>query len=239
VCAIHDFYTLKSLQFDASRVVDAHFSYYERPLATAFGQRISGVIDAHAWLTVLVRFVAGLLVRGPDFNRRFLRRSSDPLRTELAKLAHIFYGSDKHQRLLAPICGAEWTVLETSGRVEQSTNDLGFIGFEHLEAHCRRIAVPLDPYHILTLRPRLQASLAIANAGMWVPELRFGKLSDEQQTVGTAAHRFLFGPSEPAVTPHVIKQDLPPLHPDPADLGSLRAAKPACTRCSSFNSLRF
>src|SRR6266851_8236243 len=164
------------------------FSYYEGPLATAINHLISGVVDAHTWLTVLVRFVAGLLVRGPDFNRRFLRRFSDSFRAELAKLDPVFYGRDntnfarilEHQRLLAPICGAAWTVLGTSGGVEQITNDLGFIGFEHVQTQYRGIAVPLDRHHILTLTPRLQAILAIAKAGTWVPEIRFGKLSDEQ-----------------------------------------------------------
>ena len=189
------------------------------------------MIDAYTWLTVLVCFVAGLLVRGPDFNRRFLRRFSDPLRSQLAKLDPVFYGPDntnlarifQHQRLLAPICGAAWTILETSGAAEQITNDLGFIGFEHVQTHYRGIAVPLDPYHILTLRPTLQAFLAIANAGTWLPELRFGKLSDKQhiaftRIVGAVAERFVFGPTERAAAPHTIKQDLPPLVPDPADL---------------------
>lgn len=234
VCAINDFYTLETSQFDAPRVVDAQFSYYEGPLANAIDHLISGVIDAHTWLTVLVRFVAGLLVRGPDFNRRFLRRFSDSFRAELAKLDPVFHGRDntnlarihEHQRLLAPICGAAWTVLETSGGVEQITNDLGFIGFEHVQTKYRGIAVPLDRHHILTLRPRLQAILAIARAGTWVPEIRFGKLSDEQHvafttTVGAAAQRFVFGPTDRAVTPHIIKQEMPPLVPDPADLGFL------------------
>jgi hypothetical protein len=152
VCAINDFYTLKSSQFDAPRVVDAAFSYYEGPLSNAINLLISGVVDAHTWLTVLVRFVAGLLVRGPDFNRRFLRRFSDSFRAELAKLDPVFYGLDntnfarifEHQRLLAPICGAAWTVLETLGGVEQITNDLGFIGFEHVQTKYHGIAVPLE-----------------------------------------------------------------------------------------------
>jgi hypothetical protein len=81
-------------------------------------------------------------------------------------------------------------------------------------------------HHILTLTPRLQAILAIAKAGTWVPEIRFGKLSDEQHiafttTVGAAAQRFVFGPTDRAVTPHIIKQELPPLVPDPAHLGFL------------------
>jgi hypothetical protein len=214
--------------------VDAQFSHYEGPLANAINHLISGVIDAHTWLTVLVRFVAGLLVRGPDFNRRFLRRFSDSCRAELAKLDPVVYGSDntnfarilENQRLLAPICGAAWTVPETSGGVEQITNDLGFIGFEHVQTHDRGIAVPLGPHRVLTLTPRLQAFLAIAKAGTWVPEIRFGKLSDEQHiafttTVGVAAQRFVFGPTDRAVTPHVIRQELPPLVPDPADLGFL------------------
>jgi hypothetical protein len=195
---------------------------------------ISGPVDARTWLTVLVRFVAGLLVRGPDFNRRFLRRFSDSFRAELAKLDPVFYDRDntnfarilEHQRLLAPMCGAAWTVLETSGGVEQITNDLGFIGFEHVQTEYRGIAVPLDRHHILTLTPRLQAILAVARAGTWVPEIHFGKLSDEQHiafttTVGATAQRFVFGPTDRAVTPHVIKQELPPLVPDPADLGFL------------------
>jgi hypothetical protein len=225
VCAINDFYTLKSSQFDADsrRVVDEQFSYYEGPLANAINLLIRGVVDAHTWLTVLIRFVAGLLVRGPDFNHRFLRRFSDSFRTELGKLDPVFYGRDntnfarilEHQRLLAPICGATWTVLETSGGVEQITNDLGFVGFEHVQTRYRGIAVPLDRHHILTLTPRLQAILAIAKAGTWVPEIHFGKLPDKQHiafttTVGAAAQRFVFGPTDRAVTPHVMKQDLPP-----------------------------
>jgi hypothetical protein len=90
----------------------------------------------------------------------------------------------------------------------------------------RIIAVPLDLHHILILTPRRQAFLALAKTGTWVPELRFGKLSDEQdlaftRTLGAAAQRFVFRPTERAVTPHIIKQDLPPLVPDPADLGFL------------------
>jgi len=86
--------------------------------------------------------------------------------------------------------------------------------------------VPLDRHHILTLTPRLQAFLAIAKAGKWVPEIRFGKLSDEQhvsltRTVGAAAQRFVFGPTDRAVTAHIIKRELPPLVPDPGDLGFL------------------
>jgi hypothetical protein len=161
-------------------------------------------------------------------------RFSDTFRADLAKLDPAFYGRDninfarilEHQRLLAPICGAAWTVLATSGGVEQITNDLGFIGFEHVQTKYRGIAVPLGRYHILTLRPRLQAILAIAKAGTWVPEIRFGKISDEQHiaftaTVGAAAQRFVFGPTERAVTPYIIKQELPLLVPDPADLGFL------------------
>ena len=47
VCAINDFYTLESSQFDAPRIVDAQFSYYEGPLANAINHLISGVVDAH------------------------------------------------------------------------------------------------------------------------------------------------------------------------------------------------
>ena len=117
-------------------------------------------------------------------------------------------------------------MLAASGGVEQITNDLGFIGFERVQTKYRGIAVPLDRYHILTLTPRHQAILAIAKAGIWVPEIRFGKLSDEQHiaftaTVGAGAQRFVFGPTERAVSPHIIKQELPPLVLDPADLDFL------------------
>jgi hypothetical protein len=117
-------------------------------------------------------------------------------------------------------------VLETSGAVAQITNDLGFIGFEHVQTKSRGIAVPLDRYHILTLTQRLQAILAIAKDGAWVPEIRFAKLTDAEHiafttTVGAAAQRFVFGPSGRAITPHIIKQELPPLVPDPGDLGFL------------------
>ena len=64
VCAINDFYTLESSQFDAPRIVDAQFSGYEGPLANAINHLVAQIkqkTPAHHFS--LARGVGGPLAR--------------------------------------------------------------------------------------------------------------------------------------------------------------------------------
>ncbi len=234
VCAINDFYTLREPGAWSPQIVDESWSFYERSLAPAIQQIILGTINAKTWLTVLVRFVAGLLVRGPDFNSRFLRRFHSawpdlqqygalhqsllrPDNTNMARLMEV-------QRLLGPLCGARWCVRSTSGNIAQIVSDLGFVGFGNPETGATGLALPLDPYRVLTLTPRMEAFLAVARNGTWVPEIHWEQVTDADHmtfnaTVAATAQRFIFGATEGAVRSHLRTQDLPPLVPEAADLG--------------------
>ncbi len=73
VGCISDFYALQATGHDLNPgQVDDVWAGYEGRLAQAIEWLVSGEpIDARLWLRVLVPFVAGLFVRGPDFNQRF------------------------------------------------------------------------------------------------------------------------------------------------------------------------
>jgi hypothetical protein len=54
--------------------VDEAMSTYEPVLHIALDEMIGGTLDARMWAATCVAFVVGLLVRGPDFTKRFERR---------------------------------------------------------------------------------------------------------------------------------------------------------------------
>ena len=94
--------------------MDSVWGGYESRFAVALDGLISGSLDAAIWLRVLVPFVAGVLVRGPDFNHRFTRRTQgfqftpDKDNINSVRLLEL-------QRLLAPVLAARWQVFKTNG----------------------------------------------------------------------------------------------------------------------------
>lgn len=72
ICGARDFYSVSS-SLDP-RLIDKMWTSYEPDLNRALDRLITGQLDAAQWLKTLVRFVAALLVRGPDFDVRFNAR---------------------------------------------------------------------------------------------------------------------------------------------------------------------
>ena len=93
VCGINDLYTLKNYP-DNPELIDSMWSFYEKGLALAIDQLITGTIPAITWANTLIPFVTSLLVRGPDFNKRFegriknlgINRTISPDNTNFARL---------------------------------------------------------------------------------------------------------------------------------------------------------
>src|SRR5829696_8082619 len=114
VAAIRNLYTLVATEYD-TEMVDKIWTDYERNLHKAMTLLIGGEVDAETWVRVLVPFVACMLVRGPDFDKRFERRiSALGIDTEAG---HVSKDNTNHarllelQRLLGPVVVAKWVVL--------------------------------------------------------------------------------------------------------------------------------
>jgi hypothetical protein len=231
ICGARDFYTLEAAYArPRARFIDDLWRVYEPRLGTAIDALIDGSIDAHTWTGVMVNFVAALLVRGPDFSYRFQSRlawvaSSIPRalsssHTNYARLMEL-------QRLRAPVIGADWVVLTTTGSNSQTTCDLGYTGFVHVESGRRGMAVPLGPHHLLLVIPALKRTVAVARGGKWWPVIRYGILADEQhlgflETLARNAQRFVIGPTERAVGRHRISGIWTPRVPEPPAHGFFR-----------------
>ena len=54
--------------------IEKLWSRYETDIPSALEKLIDGTLDAETWVRVLVPFVTGLLVRGPEWKKHFNRR---------------------------------------------------------------------------------------------------------------------------------------------------------------------
>jgi hypothetical protein len=221
-CAEHDFYTLTDHP-SRPRLLDEIFSSYEHDLPSAIDALLDGSIDARTWARVLVPFVAGLLVRGPDFNTRFSHRllalglDSSPGNTNRARLFEL-------QRLLAPVLAAEWIVLHATGPDPIIQSDVGYVGFTNVNLGHLGIAFPLRLDRVLVLVPRRAAPIVIESEGRWVPLVSHSHLAPGNhlglnRTLASSAHRFVFGPDEKAIIPHLSRQATPSRVPESEELG--------------------
>lgn len=230
VACQRDYYTLFDETKDPEEV-DKVWSEYEHTLASAIEQLISKSINAEDWTRVLVPFVSGLLVRGPDFEQRFGARlsglgvssvssvgaSSDRDNTNRARLFEL-------QRLLAPVLAAKWIVFETQGDGPLITNDIGFAGYVDGRIGELGIAVPMTLSHVLLLVPTRDRVIVGVRDGRWVPiieyrQLHAGNHLKLNETLGRWARRFLFGPDEAAVRQYLTQQISPSPVPEPGMLG--------------------
>lgn len=222
VGAIQNFYTLVDQPRDP-QLVEKVWVDYETNLANAVEQLINRHLDARTWAGVLVPFVAGLLVRGPDFNERFeariepWRELAGPDNTNQARLLEI-------QRLLGPVVAAKWIVMTARGGGSLITNDVGFAAF----ASPRRevgLAVPLGHKHVLGIIPRRRGSVVVARDGKWWPLIEYVKLRPDNHrqlnvTLAKGARRFIFGADEPTVADYLsCVDDAPARVPEPYELG--------------------
>jgi hypothetical protein len=231
LCAARDFYTARgNLGWD-SRSVDRALAGHERRLSNAIDGLIDGTIDANVWLT-LVLFVASLMVRSSDFERRFVARPG--IREVYRRFPHA-YGRDgrdntnfarvlEQQRLFPSVISARWVLLETSGNVVLITNDIGYTPFFDQERNETGIAIPVGPMHILMIAPTMKRVIVQAKEGRWRPCIERGTLLDSDSRlfsdcIADAAQRFVIGPSEESVRRYAVAQKVRPLMPEPAMLG--------------------
>ena len=207
IAAVNNLYTLVAAG-DDPQMVDNIWTEYEANLQTAVELLIEGETDARTWVRVLVPFVACLLVRGPDFNRRFERRMDalglgaetegghliDEDNTNTARLFEL-------QRLLGPVAVAKWVVIQVRGQEPLITNDLGYAPFVNRATEEAGMAIPLDPSHVLAVIPRTEGRVAVVRSGNWVPEIEYthsspGNHEGLNRVLSSSAQRFLFGPDE-------------------------------------------
>lgn len=222
LAAKRGFYSVSSQTSDP-RMVDKVWAGYEADLAKAVDELILGTIAATSWARVMVPFVAGILVRGPDFNVRFGDRfrgsgfvsSSD--NTNQARILEL-------QRLLAPILAARWIVLTAQGEGDIVTNDIGFVAYARANTKDPGISIPLDRRHTLALVPQRLRRVAYARDGAWYPFIEYGFLDpgshlDLNGILASNAKRFIFGSDEGTIGPLLDRKESLTRVPDPAELG--------------------
>jgi hypothetical protein len=222
-------------------------STYEPVLHIALDEMIAGTLDARMWAATCVAFVVGLLVRGPDFTKRFERRI-EPL---VQLMQHMRTPDDwadnnsfarmfEQQRLRTPIFCARWLLLETSGRYRQITNDLGYTPFRDMHTGEYGIAIPVGTRHILNLTPRMKRVIALGRDGRWWPTIERGFVHDDnhlQFLHATAAYgrRFIIGPDETTLSRHLTREPPVPYALEPDELGFLSGEAAAKVEMAFLN----
>lgn len=226
LCAVRNLYTLQDGR-DDPRLVDKQWENCEDHLPYAIDALIAGTITARVWLATMVVFVASLMVRGQDFDRRFLARLGGTAkdlptftRPDNINLARLF----ELQRLFASVIGSRWRLLETSGRLAQITNDLGYSPYVdpvHREAG---IAIPLGKRHILIVAPKPKRIVFAAMDGLWHPQIEREVITDTdhdsfRDAIAATSQRFVIGPDEATVARYARVRAGPSQVPEPGMLG--------------------
>lgn len=156
-----DLYTLYGVFSNQTpSAVDDVWASYEQRLGPALDELAKSgqkTISANTWLRVLVPFVAGLFVRGPEFGKRYEERSvpksmydnngfvTPEWRNDNTNNARLI----EFQRLLAPVMAARWVVMHTKDSHSVITNELGFTIFQPPDGSEPGIAIPIGPNAIL------------------------------------------------------------------------------------------
>jgi uncharacterized protein DUF4238 len=239
LAAINDFYLLQRTARPfaqekedgaSSTVVDDVWSRYEDRLADAIETlttNTTGRIDARIWTRVLVPFVAGLLLRGPDFNERFAQRmQSRSLTGGISKQDHINLARlFELQRLLAPVMTARWLVAHTDGTSPLISNDLGYAIYRDPEFEMSGMAVPLNQHAVLCLVPLRSRRILEARGFSWAALIEHRPLDPGNHrglndAIALAAQRFMYGATQKAVEPHLQPLSEDRKHPpEPGQLG--------------------
>lgn len=152
LAAENEFYTLVNSQEKDPLSVDKALSGYETKFHLAVNLLIDRKITADLWARILVPFVTSLLVRGPDFNRRFETRMFSWLGNHLKE----YTGRDntnqarlfERQRLLPSIFSANWALSRVESNVPLLINDLGYAPLFDPEKKKMGLAIPLDKKYL-------------------------------------------------------------------------------------------
>lgn len=240
IAAVQDLYTLFSIP--DSLHVDNWMGDYESHLISALDDLINDKLSAFTWASVLVPFIAGYLVRGPDFDVRFTDRFRKKMKGfsvfEYEDLREKPFSDDvnlarirERLDLMAPIMAARWILLETNGSAPLIINDLGYVGMKggYIEKGLQNDIGPAFPIglgHLLAIIPQPRRKVAVEKTGRWVPIIERNKLIKDNHIgfntlAGTYARRFIFGPNEDVVKQNLTKDEnsLSNAIPEPNQLG--------------------
>ena len=236
VAAVQDLYTLYSYSSALSELyVDKAMGDYENDLSVAIDELINDRLSAFTWARVLVPFVAGFLVRGPDFDLRFTKRFEGMDGFSVSAYEDLvekpfsdnvnFARLRERMSLLAPVMAAKWLLLETTGNDPLIINDLGYVGMRGRDMGKRLLsdvglAFPLGLGYILSVIPQTRRKVAVEKKGVWVPVIERSKLTRDNhiqfnELAGQYASRFIFGPDEDTVRRYLIVSENPPSEPIP------------------------
>lgn len=222
IAGINDLYTITSSNLDP-QIVDTSLSHYESSFYIAVEQLINHQVTAMAWASILVPFVAALMVRGPDFNDRFEARilslgvDSPSDNTNFGRLVEF-------QRLLAPVAAAQWNLLSVQGADLLITNDLGYAPFANYQTQEFGIAVPLGLRHILAISPQTCRVLAFSQGGEWLPTINFIDAPPDDHVqlnhvISSFSRRFVFGPDTSTLSLYFSSARPSRGNPEPGQLG--------------------
>ncbi|MFV2045615.1 MAG: tetratricopeptide repeat protein, partial [Anaerolineales bacterium] len=209
-------------------MIDRTWTEYEGQLHTAIADLVNGQVDARTWIRVLVPFVACMLVRGPDFDKRYERRMRalglDPegghLSADNTNGVRLF----ELQRLLGPVAVAKWIVIRVEGEAKLINNDLGYAPFVNPGRGEAGIAIPLDLAHVLAVIPRTEGRVVLVRSDEWAPAIEHvSNPPDDHEGLNRAlasiAQRFIFGSDEATVTRWLEDAIGSVMPPEPEQLG--------------------
>jgi tetratricopeptide (TPR) repeat protein len=202
-------------------LIEDIWAQYETSLPSAIEKLIGATLDAETWARILVPFVTGLFVRGPDFQDRFNSRIKaigiDPVNKDNTNGARLF----EFQRLLAPVIAAKWIVISITGEGYLITNDLGYAPFANILTGDRGIAIPLGLRHILAISPVTKRTIVNFNKGKWIPAIDYVDIPpDNHLSLNTTiASSFIFGPDAASINLHLSEKHEQSISFEPPLLG--------------------
>lgn len=226
-----DLYTLTQLSDPNADpyVIDKTWQGYESRLGQALDALVEGEsLSAQVWLRVLVPFVAGVFLRGPDFNKRFARRTSF-LKEELSTW---FESGDnvnrarllELQRLMPAMMVAKWTVIHLEFGAPVITNDLGYFYFTSSDTKIG-YAIPLQSDALLLLSPSSGRDILELKGSSWKPIIEHSTRTVDRsptvnEVVAAYSQEFIAGPSRQLIERYASNLVEPRYEiPDPVEIG--------------------
>jgi len=186
----------------------------EANLSQAVQALFSRTLSADLWLRCLVPFVASLLVRGPDADKRYNLQVGNFANEELSfGKSATGDGWDigrclEFQRLLAPILAGHWVLLKAAGEGEIITSDTAWMGWLEPSSKKSSLCVPLTPRHVLGIIPETRRPILKFIDGQWRPAISYITLAENNhlslnKVIAEAAERCIYGASQSVVSPYI------------------------------------
>lgn len=153
------------------------------------------------WVRIAVPFIAGLFVRGKEFNNRYENMISikglsggllNPDNTNGGRILRL-------QRQLAPIMAARWGVLHnTNAAMSIISNDLGLVLTQDTASKAVGWAIPLDPATVLDIFPQKMQVIGHYYSGTWYASIEHRSPSATMfqginEQIARASNEFIFG----------------------------------------------